>query len=170
VELHRLSGTPEPWALDFLRHHFLLTSVGKAGVLTWQDVSTGELVSQRRTRLGPCGVLASDPRTAVSVLGHGGGEVSLWTPNQPTATARLLAHKGPVRALAVDLSGTYLVTAGLDRQVKARKIERDGGRRNGAADWAVGGACEALSTDPAQPPDQPDPNTPTSVLVLRCGT
>ena len=30
----------------------------------------------------------------------------------------LLAHRGPVRALAVDAAGRYLVTAGADAQVK----------------------------------------------------
>ena len=33
--------------------------------------------------------------------------------------ARLLVHRGPVRAAAVDQSGRYLVTAGADAQVKA---------------------------------------------------
>lgn len=61
--------------LDFLPHHFLLTSVGAAGVLRYQDTSTGTLVAQHRTKLGPCSVMRQNPWNAVMVLGHGNGTV-----------------------------------------------------------------------------------------------
>ena len=61
--------------LDFLPHHFLLTSVGTAGVLRYQDTSTGAIVAQHRTKLGPCSVMAQNPWNAVMVLGHGNGTV-----------------------------------------------------------------------------------------------
>jgi U3 small nucleolar RNA-associated protein 7 len=146
VELHRLdAGHPEPRALQFLPHHFLLASAGGdvSGTLTYQDVSTGELVAQHRTKLGACSVMAQNPHNAVLVLGHGNGTVTMWTPNQTTPVVRMLVHRGPVRAVAVDPSGKYLVTAGADRRVKVWDVRTyaplvgAGGYRCDAAPTAV---------------------------------
>lgn len=107
-------------ALDFLPQHFLLTSVGESGQLTWQDTSTGRIVAQAKTKLGPCSVLTHDPHTGVSGLGHGRGIVTLWTPNQPAPVAKILAHYGPVVAAAYAPGSARhtCVTAGMDRRVK----------------------------------------------------
>jgi len=118
AEVHCLKETAEPYRLDFLPHHFLLTSVGAAGVLTYQDTSHGGIVAQHRTRLGSCDVMRHNPRNAVVCLGHGNGTVTMWTPNMGQPVVKMLCHRGPLRALAVDPSGSYLVTAGLDSQVK----------------------------------------------------
>eukprot|EP00158_Paraphelidium_tribonemae_P010276 Partr_v1_DN4296_c0_g2_i1_m9733 putative WD repeat domain 46 len=69
MELHALKHHVQPLALDFLPFHFLLASVGNAGYLTYQDVSTGQLVAQHRTKLGACGVMRQNPWNAVEVLG-----------------------------------------------------------------------------------------------------
>lgn len=61
--------------LDFLPHHFLLASVGGAGVLRYQDTSTGAVVAQHRTKLGPCSVMRQNPWNAVMLLGHGNGTI-----------------------------------------------------------------------------------------------
>ena len=120
IEIHCLKEHGGARALDFLPQHFLLTSVGDTGSLTWQDTSTGRIVAQARTRQGACGVLTHDPHTGVSALGHGRGVVSLWTPNQPDPVAKVLAHYGPVTAAAYAPGAARhtLVTAGMDRQVK----------------------------------------------------
>lgn len=145
VELHRLDAHPEPRALQFLPHHFLLASVGGdvSGSLTYQDVSTGQLVAQHRTRLGACSVMAQNQHNAVLVLGHGNGTVTMWTPNQTTPVVRMLVHRGPVRAVAVDPTGKFLVTAGADRRVKIwdvrtfAPIVAGGGYKADAAPTAV---------------------------------
>ena len=108
----------EPRALAFLRHFFLLASVGEQGVLRYQDTSTGQLVAQHRTRLGSCSVLTSNPASGVALCGHRNGSVTLWSANMGEPLARLLVHRGPVRAACVDGSGRFLVTAGADSQVK----------------------------------------------------
>ncbi|KAL6776988.1 hypothetical protein ACKKBF_B19760 [Auxenochlorella protothecoides x Auxenochlorella symbiontica] len=122
IEVHCLKAHTNVWRLDFLPHHFLLTSVGASGVLTWQDTSTGQIVASAKTRAGPCRVLTHDPSTGVSTLGHGRGTVSLWTPTSPVPAARLLCHHGPVLAAAHAPrgagAGPLLVTAGADRAVK----------------------------------------------------
>eukprot|EP00457_Paulinella_chromatophora_P003678 gb/GEZN01003686.1/.p1 GENE.gb/GEZN01003686.1/~~gb/GEZN01003686.1/.p1 ORF type:complete len:626 (-),score=104.09 gb/GEZN01003686.1/:169-2046(-) len=118
IELHVLRNHVDVNALEFLPYHFLLCSVGKTGYLRLQDTSTGQLVAEHRTKLGDCRVLRQNPRNAVLHLGHSNGTVTLWSPNMTTPLVKMLTHKAPVQALAVDRDGNYMVTSGLDGQVK----------------------------------------------------
>ena len=118
AEVHVLRSHVEPLALEFLPYHFLLASVGSAGYLKYQDVSTGDLVAEHRTKLGSCSVLRQNPWNAVLLCGHGSGAVTMWTPNLSQPVVKMACHKGPVSALAVDAGGTYFVSAGLDGRVK----------------------------------------------------
>ena len=118
AEVHQLTSHIEPTALEFLHHHLLLASVGNTGYLKYQDVSTGELVAEHRTKLGPCSVLRQNPWNAVMNLGHSNGCVTMWTPNVNEPVVKLLAHKSPITSLAIDRSGTYMATAGADAKLK----------------------------------------------------
>lgn len=118
TELHCLRSHVEPTRLDFLPYHWLLVSVGKAGYLKYQDTSTGSLVAEHRTRLGQCDVLAQNPHNSVSLLGHRGGHVTMWSPNMSTPLVKMLCHRAPVQAVTADRGGRHMVTAGLDGQVK----------------------------------------------------
>ncbi|KAL4457883.1 hypothetical protein ABPG75_012748 [Micractinium tetrahymenae] len=118
LEVHCLKDTTEATRLQFLPHHFLLCSVGATGVLRYQDTSTGRIVTQHRTKQGPCDALCQNPWNGVLCLGHGNGTVTLWTPNVSTPVVSMLCHHGPVRALAADGQGRHLVTTGADGQVK----------------------------------------------------
>lgn len=124
AEVHVLRHHIEPTALDFLPYHFLLASVGNTGYLKYQDVSTGELVVEHRTKLGSCKVMRQNPWNAVMCLGHNNGTVTMWTPNMNTPVAKMLSHKGPVNALAVDSGGRYMVTAGMDSRLKVWDTRR----------------------------------------------
>jgi len=126
AEVHVLRGHVEPLALEFLPFHFLLASIGNPGYLKYQDVSTGALVAEHRTRLGACSVLSQNPWNAVLCAGHAGGTVTMWTPNMSTPVAKLLAHRGAVTAAACDRGGRYLVTAGADARLKVWDIRRWG--------------------------------------------
>lgn len=120
VELHRLSSHIEPTKLEYLPYHFLLASTSLTGFLKYQDVSTGLVVAQHRSKLGPCNTMCQNPWNAVIHLGHQNGTVTLWTPNSPTPHVRLLAHLGEVTNIAVDgcSSGRYMATSGADGRVK----------------------------------------------------
>ncbi|KAG0252733.1 Small subunit (SSU) processome component [Mortierella polycephala] len=118
LEIHCLRNHIEVTKLDFLPYHFLLASVGNTGYLKYQDTSTGKLVAEHRTKLGKCDVMAQNPATAVMHLGHGNGTVTLWSPNMPTPLVKMQCHRGPVTAMAIGHSGTYMATAGLDGQLK----------------------------------------------------
>lgn len=63
-----------------------------------QDTSTGRIVAQHRTRLGPCDVLRHNPWNAVSCLGHANGTVTMWTPNITAPVVKMLCHKVRCRA------------------------------------------------------------------------
>lgn len=136
VELHRLKSHIEPTRLEFLPYHWLLASVvsivfflwsatdpfiqGNAGYLKYQDTSTGQLLVEHRTKLGPCTTMTQNKHNAVIHLGHQNGTVTLWTPNLPYPAVRLLAHLGPVVSVSVDPStgGRYMATSGHDGTVK----------------------------------------------------
>lgn len=118
TEIHQLQDHIDPCRLQFLPYHWLLASVGRAGYLQYTDTSTGQFVSKHRTRLGPCSVMRQNPSNAVMHLGHGNGVVTLWSPASSAYLVKMLCHRGPVQALAVDPSGKYMVTGGADRQVK----------------------------------------------------
>ncbi|KAK6955386.1 hypothetical protein Daesc_003022 [Daldinia eschscholtzii] len=87
---------------------------GMSGFLKYQDVSTGQLVTEIPTKLGAPVSLTQNPYNAVLHVGHQNGTVTLWSPNSPEPLVKLLAHKGPVRSLAVDREGRYMVSGGQD--------------------------------------------------------
>ena len=76
--------------LRLLRHVRELSCSVRAGV---QDTSTGHIIAQHRTKMGPCDVLRQNPYNAVSLLGHAQGVVTMWTPNMSTPVIKMLAHK-----------------------------------------------------------------------------
>jgi U3 small nucleolar RNA-associated protein 7 len=78
---------------------------GNAGFLKYQDVTTGKLVAELRTKLGRCDAMTQNPYNAVIHLGHSNGTVTLWSPAMSAPLVKMLCHKGPVQALAVDQSG-----------------------------------------------------------------
>ena len=118
VELHCLRQHIEVKALQFLRYHFLLASVGNAGYLKYTDTSTGQMVIEMPTlKQGRPTSLTQNPWNAVLHLGHQNGCVTLWSPNSTTPLVKMLAHRGPVRALGVDREGRYMVSTGQDMKM-----------------------------------------------------
>ena len=63
-QIHVLDKHIDVNRLEFLPYHFLLASVGNAGYLKYQDTSTGRLVGELRTKLGPCDVMRQNPSNA----------------------------------------------------------------------------------------------------------
>uniref|UniRef100_A0A6A7G7H8 BING4CT-domain-containing protein n=1 Tax=Hirondellea gigas TaxID=1518452 RepID=A0A6A7G7H8_9CRUS len=122
IELHCLKKHIDVNRMTFLPYHYLLCTVGKAGFLKYLDTSTGEMVCEHRTRLGSCNVIAHNPYNAIVHLGHHGGTVTLWSPNMTTPVVKMLCHKGPIQALAVDSGGRYMVTTGGDGTMKVWDI------------------------------------------------
>ncbi|CCE79871.1 Piso0_002963 [Millerozyma farinosa CBS 7064] len=118
MELHRLKQHIDVSLLDFLPYHFLLATAGNTGFLKFHDVSTGNLVSELRTKLGPTQAMKQNPWNAVMHLGHGNGTVTLWSPTMPTPLVKIQAARGAVRDIAVDREGKYMAVAGADKTLK----------------------------------------------------
>ena len=117
VELHCLKKHVEVTHMEFLPYHFLLATLGRSGYLKYTDTSTGRTVIEMPTKQGAPTSLAQNPFNAILHVGHHNGTVSLWSPNSTTPLVKLLAHRGPVRALAIDREGCYMVSAGQDSRM-----------------------------------------------------
>ncbi|KAJ2875878.1 putative U3 small nucleolar RNA-associated protein 7 [Coemansia aciculifera] len=122
AEVHCLQKHVEPTALGFLPFHFLLASTGMTGRLMYQDVTEGRIIGEHKPGYGPNHVLKVNPYNAVVHMGHGNGIVTMWSPRQSQPLAKMLCHKGPVQAMAIDRSGTYMATSGLDGSLKVWDI------------------------------------------------
>lgn len=122
VELHQLKNHSEATHLEYLPYHFLLSSVSTAGIIRYTDVSTGQSLGELYTKLGPATAFVQNPHNAILHVGHQKGLVTLWSPNSATPLVKLLPHHGPVRSLAVDKSGTYMVSTSQDRRMSVWDI------------------------------------------------
>jgi len=75
------------------------------------------MVIEMPTRQGSPTALAQNPSNAILHVGHQNGTVTLWSPNLTTPPVKILAHRGPVRAMAIDREGRYMVSAGQDMKM-----------------------------------------------------
>ncbi|KYO32870.1 WD repeat-containing protein 46 [Alligator mississippiensis] len=118
VELNCLRRFHSVLRMELLPYHFLLATASETGFLQYLDFSVGKEVATICTRGGRLGVMGQNPANAIIHLGHSNGTVTLWSPTVKEPLVKMLCHRGAVRALAVDHSGTYMATAGLDRQLR----------------------------------------------------
>ncbi|CAI5757418.1 unnamed protein product [Candida verbasci] len=124
IELHRLKQHIEATLLDFLPYHFLLTTAGQSGFLKYHDVSTGQLVSEIKTKLGPTQAMKQNPWNACIHLGHGNGQITIWSPNVSDPLVKLQSCRGPIRDLAIDREGKYMAVSGSDKTLKIWDIRK----------------------------------------------
>ncbi|KAH3667855.1 hypothetical protein WICMUC_005255 [Wickerhamomyces mucosus] len=118
TELHRMKQHIEVKHLEFLPYHYLLATAGNTGFLKYQDVSTGVLVNEIRTKLGPTLAMRQNPWNAIIHLGSATGVVSLWSPSSNEPLVKIQSCRGPVKSLAIDRSGNYMAVAGADKSLK----------------------------------------------------
>ena len=116
----------EPTLLDYLPYHFLLVSASKRGKLQYLDVSTGQVISEAKTKRGQPMCMRQNRMNGVMLTGHGSGEVLMWTPNMgSTPVVKILAHaSATLSSLSVSRCGTYLATTGKDSRMKVWDIRK----------------------------------------------
>lgn len=112
VEVYCLRDLGLTFQLEYMAPYWLLASIGEFGELSWQDISSGEVVARHKTHKGPCKVMRHNRDNGVIHLGHNNGTVTLWTPNEGKASVEMLVHKGPVVSMAIH--NNYMVTSGFD--------------------------------------------------------
>ncbi|KAG8127258.1 hypothetical protein E2320_014192 [Naja naja] len=117
VELNCLKRFHGVQRMEFLPYHFLLATASESGFLQYLDISVGKEVSAICTKAGRLAVMAQNPSNAIIHLGHSNGTVTLWSPSAKAPLARMLCHQGAIRAVAVEPSGSYMATSGLDHKL-----------------------------------------------------
>ncbi|KAG8002580.1 WD repeat-containing protein 46 [Nibea albiflora] len=122
IELHCIRKFNDVLRMQFLPYHFLLATASATGFLQYLDVSVGKEVAAICTKTGRLDVMCQNPHNAIIHLGHHNGTVTLWSPNQKEALVKMLCHQGGVRSVAVDKTGTYMVTSGMDKKLKVYDI------------------------------------------------
>lgn len=123
TELHRLRNHRVPHRVIFLPYHFLLVSIGREGILRYQDTSTGELVAELKSKLGQCVTIAQNPRNAIVCLGHQNGSVTMWAPLNVEPLVKMLCHRGAVTSIVIDILGTVMITSGEDGCLKVWSLK-----------------------------------------------
>ncbi|CDR96466.1 WD-REPEAT PROTEIN BING4, putative or Probable U3 small nucleolar RNA-associated protein 7 [Babesia bigemina] len=112
VEVYCLRDLGLTYQLEYMAPFWLMAAIGEFGELSWQDITSGEVVARYKTRKGPCKVMRHNKDNGVIHLGHTSGVVTLWTPNEGRPGVEMLAHKGPVVSMAVH--NHYMATSGFD--------------------------------------------------------
>lgn len=118
LEVHSLKNHPDSRLLEFLSYHSLLVTSGSSnGYLRYQDITTGQVVSECKAGMGTTISMAQNPSNAVMSLGHEHGTVTMWTPVLHKPLIKMMCHRGPVKSLIVSNDGKYLATTGLDCRI-----------------------------------------------------
>nr|XP_043620462.1 probable U3 small nucleolar RNA-associated protein 7 [Erigeron canadensis] len=118
TELHCLKEHGAVLKLQFIKNHFLLSSINKFGQLHYQDVTTGQMIGNYRSGLGRSDVLQVNHYNSVLASGHSGGTVSMWKPTSSAPLVKMLCHRGPVTAVTFHPNGHLMATAGMDKKLK----------------------------------------------------
>ena len=126
IEIHCLKHHIEPKYLEYLPYHMLLVTATLRGHLKYQDVSTGEIVMEIKSKKGEPFSLCQNKQNGIMHLGHSYGGVTLWSPNMGTSLVDILCHPScPVTSISILNNGNYMVTTGTDSRMKVWDLRKN---------------------------------------------
>lgn len=73
----------------------------------YQDVSTGKIVAEHKTKVREANCLKQNPYSGIICAGNRQGVVSMWSPNTGVALASLFCHQGAVLDIGLTRDGNY---------------------------------------------------------------
>jgi len=130
VEIHLCKDFHKVELLNYLPFHFLLVGASKqnnsptsnSGQIIYKDISLGENVAS--IKLDPLTCMTQNPYNGVMCVGHLNGTVSMVIPRDSDykPVVSMFCHKAPIRHLAVDPTGRYMITAAADDKLKVWDI------------------------------------------------
>jgi U3 small nucleolar RNA-associated protein 7 len=125
LEIHCLKHHIEPKFLDYLPYHFLLITATMRGHLKYQDITTGEIVSEMKSKKGEPFSLCHNKQNGIVHMGHSYGGVSLWSPNMGKPLVDMLCHpSSPVKSISITNNGRYMVTTATDARMKVWDLRK----------------------------------------------
>jgi U3 small nucleolar RNA-associated protein 7 len=77
----------------------------------------GKTIANYNARMGRLPHMTHNPFNGTLVLGHPTGIVTLWSPMVKEPLAKMLCQKTGIQSMAVDPSGRYIASSGMDRNV-----------------------------------------------------
>lgn len=124
VEIHSMHDFYKVRYLSYLPFHFLLVGATKDTNVIYKDISIGKNVAN--IQLDPTHCMTPNHYNAVMCVGHSNGQVSMVTPrdHNKKPVVSMFCHQGPVKHIAVDPSGQFMVTASMDNTAKVWDIRK----------------------------------------------
>ena len=125
LEIHCLKHHIEPKYLEYLPYHFLLATATMRGHLKYQDISTGEIVSEMKSKKGEPFSFCQNKQNGIMYMGHSYGGVSLWSPNMGSSLVDILCHpSSPVTSISITNDGRYMATTGTDSRLRVWDLRK----------------------------------------------
>lgn len=117
IELNVIKTMYRVAHLDFLEHHFLLTSASDKGYISWKDITVGKDIASFPSK-NKITCMTHNPQNALLYCSHPNGTMSMWTPNHNRPAVSMLCHPAALRGITVSIDGNYFATTGVDKTIR----------------------------------------------------
>lgn len=110
--------------IQYLPYHFTLVIASSKGIVSYKDISIGD--KEISIQMKPITAMCQNPYNGIIILGHADGQISMVTPRDKSMepVVSMLCHKSPIIRVAVDITGTYMVTSSKEGITKVWEIKK----------------------------------------------
>uniref|UniRef100_A0A7S1KU38 BING4 C-terminal domain-containing protein n=1 Tax=Percolomonas cosmopolitus TaxID=63605 RepID=A0A7S1KU38_9EUKA len=124
-QIHRMREFIGCSFMQYLQYHFTVVGGNPGrGLVIYKDISIGD--EAIKVQVKPITSMCQNPHNAIIICGHADGQISMVTPRDKPMepVVSMLCHKSPVQRIAVDLTGTYMVTCSKEGVTKVWEIKK----------------------------------------------